>query len=117
MAKCDNCTGTHYLNDVPDFGPCTCCTPSEMQKRDRTIEALTAPKSLDELLDELEGLASDVRNAYAEAQRERDEAAGENDAMRVALVTYLATQEVGANPVTLPAGDPLRPLLEAAGLL
>ena len=74
MAACDCCTGTHYLNDVPDLGPCVCCTPENMQRRDRTIAALSAPKGPVELLDELESAIDGLRAYIAGLEMERDAA-------------------------------------------
>jgi hypothetical protein len=113
----DLCTGTHYLSDIPELGACpACCTPEAMQKLDRTVAALAAPKSFSEQLDELEGMVSDIRTAYREIERERDEL---QDCVMEApadLRAYLATTEHGANPVTLPPG-PLRDLCETLGIL
>lgn len=74
MAKCEFCTGTHYLADTPELGPCVCCTPEAMQRRDRTIEALTKPKSVVEMLDELESSIDGIRNHIVTLEMERDAA-------------------------------------------
>jgi hypothetical protein len=108
---CDYCTGSHYLSDMPDMGPCVCCTPEALQraeatlaKRERTIDAMSAPKSLPELLDELEGIASDVRTAHADLTRERDEALATLADAKGALSAHFVEQGQEANPVVTPTG-------------
>lgn len=123
MATCTNCTGTHYLMDDPALGPCLCCTPEAMQARDRTIKALTDPKPLTEQLDELEGMVSDIRDAYREAETRADEAETRAEEAEAALTDtaalvsqYLVSLGLPAQPVTMEAG-PLRTVCESVGLL
>jgi hypothetical protein len=125
---CDFCTGTHYLSDQPAMGPCVCCTPEALQraealltKRDATITAMSAPKSLPELLDELDGIVTDVRDRMAELERERDEHEAEMaeiDARDVpgALQAYLVSLGLAASPVARPDG-PLGDLCVAVGVV
>jgi hypothetical protein len=119
---CEYCTGTHYLSDLPDLGACVCCTPEALQcaeatlaKRDATIKAMSEPKTLPEMLDELEGVVSDVRERLAELEREAEEreAAWEPVAdVAPALANYLVSINMDAAPVTLPPG-PLADLVAA----
>lgn len=149
---CDFCTGTHYLSDQPAMGPCVCCTPEALQraealltKRDATITAMSAPKSLPELLDELDGIVTDVRDRMAELERaseEREEEeeerkeyaeACENEhnikmgelereieevgsATKEALQAYLVSLGLAAAPVARPDG-PLGDLCVAVGVV
>ncbi len=115
MAKCDFCTGTHYLSDDVGLGPCVCCTPEALQrveatlaKRDETIAALAADKSLPELLDELDGIASQVRDRMAELEKEAAE-------IEPALVDYLVSIGQPSAPVARPEG-PLGDLCVAVGV-
>jgi hypothetical protein len=111
------CTGTHYLSDTPEMGACPgCCTPEAMQRLDRTIAALTAPKSFSESLDELEGMVSDLRDSYREIEAERDSLAGIEAEFAERMARYLVSIGQPANPVTLEAGA-LRDLAVSAGLL
>lgn len=116
MATCTNCTGTHYLMDDPALGPCLCCTPEAMQARDRTIKALTDPKALTEQLDELEGMVSDIRDAYREAETRADEAEAALTDTAALVSQYLVSLGLPAQPVTMEAG-PLRTVCESVGLL
>lgn len=73
MPVCSLCTGTHYLSDVPELGPCpACCTPEAMQRLDRTIDALTRPMSAIEVLDQLESAVVVIRDHIARVEAERD---------------------------------------------
>lgn len=81
MAACPCCTGTHYLNDTPDLGPCICCTPENMQKLDRTIHELTKPPGPIEWLDMLEAGIDGVRSHIATVEAERDAEAAKADAL------------------------------------
>jgi multidrug efflux pump subunit AcrA (membrane-fusion protein) len=131
MAACDFCTGTHYLSDTPALGPCVCCTPENMQKRDRTIAALCDDpelprlrarvaeleatqrqtekaddaKSAVELLDAAEAAIGRARDMVASAEREREKARAERYEWRRGLAEKLADYFVSiglpAVPVTV----------------
>jgi len=85
--------GRSYLSDDPEFGACPgCCTPEALQRaeatlaeRDETIAALTADKSLPELLDELDGVASQVRDRMAELEAAHDEREAAHDEREAAM--------------------------------
>lgn len=119
MANCplSLCTGTHYLADTPDLGPCPgCCTPAAMQKLDRTITALVEPKPFTEQLDELEGMASQIRDAYRALEQERDAAEEQLATAMARLADYLVSVGHPANPCALPPG-PLRELCAALDVI
>lgn len=127
---CEHCTGTHYLADDPGLGACVCCTPEALQraeattvtltatlaKRDKTIDAMRAPKTLAELLDELEGLAGDVRDRMAELEKENDEREEQMAEIEPALVEYLVSIGLPSHPVARPDG-PLGALCVAVGVV
>lgn len=111
------CTGTHYLADSPELGACpSCCTPEAMQRLDRTVAALTAPKPFSEQLDELEGMVSTMRDTYRGLEIERDDALEAVADATAALQGYLSESGHTSAPVTLPPGA-LRGLCETLGLL
>lgn len=103
MAACEFCTGTHYLSDSPEMGPCICCTPEAMQRRDRTITALLEPPKLSplELLDTLEASVSTIRDAFAQAERRTDEANETIVDARALLSDYFVSVGMDADPVTI----------------
>lgn len=108
---CDYCTGSHYLSDVPGLGPCACCTPEALQrveglltKRDETIKAMSAAKTLPELLDEMEGLATDVRDRMAELENQREDDAEQIADAIAALQNHLVSIGLDARPVVTPDG-------------
>lgn len=110
--KCENCTGSHYLADMEGLGPCpSCCTPEALQRAEaelaksrQTIAAMAATKSLPELLDELEGIASQTRDAYAALVTERDEAHDVINAATAALQAHLVELQYAAAPTVTPPG-------------
>ena len=119
---CEYCTGTHYLSDTPELGPCVCCTPEALQrteatlaKRDATIKAMSERKTLPEMLDELEGVASDVRTRLAELEAEAEERETVLAAAEPALLAFLVAEGMAAPPVQRPAG-PLGDLCVALGV-
>lgn len=100
MAACDFCTGTHYLSDMPDLGPCVCCTPEAMQRRDRTIKELTAPPPPPgpvEALDLAEANINTAREAFAKLETFSDEYRAD---VRAAFADYLVSIGMDAAPVT-----------------
>lgn len=125
MSDCTHCTGSHYLADDTGLGPCVCCTPEALQRaekalaaRNKTIEALTAEKSLIGKLDELIESLTDVRDEVSALKNDAASASEETADVRAALRTYLSTQGHGDNPVTV-AGmpDALAALVLAAGVV
>lgn len=119
---CDHCTGTHYLSDTPGLGACVCCTPEALQraeallaKREATIAAMSERKTLAELLDELEGIASDTRTRLAELEAEAEEREATLAEAEPALQAYLVSLGMAATPVARPAG-PLGDLCVALGV-
>jgi hypothetical protein len=87
-----------------------------MQRLDRTVAALTAPKPFSEQLDELEGMVSTMRDTFREMELERDELQDTVADAKASLQRYLSLEGHGANPVTLPPGS-LRELCETLGIL
>ena len=119
---CEYCTGTHYLSDDPELGPCVCCTPEALQtaratlaKREATIAAMSERKTLPELLDELEGIASDTRTRLAELEAEAAEREATLAQAEPALLAYLRAEGMDAPPVQRPDG-PLGDLCRALGV-
>ena len=91
---CPCCTGSHYLSDNKEFGPCLCVTP----------EALTAAEAQRDDLLEGTGLAERLVVEMLEAVKEA----------RAAFANFLVnSQGLDANPVTI--DDPW--LAELADLL
>lgn len=115
MAACDYCTGTYYLSDTPDLGPCVCCTPEAMQKRDRTIEALTAPRPVIERLDELESAIPEIRDEIARLAREETDAADAAADAAAALSTYLVSIGLPSHPINVESEE-LAALIMALGV-
>jgi hypothetical protein len=77
MPDCQFCTGSHYLSDMADLGPCVCCTP----------EALTAAESF---------MGEEGFNAkMVEETRERI------DDVIDAMTIYLVSIGLAADPVTI----------------
>ena len=37
-AACEYCTGSHWLNDLPDLGQCVCCTPENMTAQEEAAD-------------------------------------------------------------------------------
>jgi hypothetical protein len=87
-----------------------------MQRLDRTVTALTAPKPFSEQLDELEGMVSTMRDTFREMERERDALADTVPDATAALQAYLVGIGQASNPATLPPGA-LRDLCETLGIL
>ena len=121
-SACDYCTGTHYLSDTPGLGACVCCTPEALQraeallsKREATIAAMSERKTLAELLDELEGIASDTRTRLAELEAEAEEREATLAEAEPALQAYLVSLGMAATPVARPDG-PLGDLCRALGV-
>lgn len=120
---CPHCTGSHYLADTPDLGPCVCCTPAALtaasdalQRAEATVATLTADKPMLAMLDELEGMCGTIRDRYVEMEAERDELREDQTNAAVALAEYLVSIGLPAEPVTLDPG-PLRELAVTVGLL
>ncbi len=130
MAACDFCDGkSHYLSNDPALGPCVCCTPENMQKRDRTIEALTAlpaepekkipdgahdiyaPRTVFARLGLLEAELGRLRVDMSRQRNARTEGRGN---VASALADYFVSLGLPAVPVTLDPG-PLADLYALIG--
>lgn len=131
-AKCEHCTGTHYLSDMPDLGPCVCCTPEALQRaetalaaRDRTVAALTAEPPLSERIDHAIAALTDAQaeiesREHAAGEKDKEiEALGEDvDNIVAALRAYLPTVGFAPSPITTTnMPDELAELVKAAGLV
>lgn len=43
--ECEYCTGSRWLSDMPDLGPCVCCTPENMAALEARIAVLEGPET------------------------------------------------------------------------
>lgn len=80
--ECEYCTGSRWLSDLRDLGPCVCCTPENMAALEARIVELEGPDlpapetpldSLRAALAELDGailLVQNARESLDEATRE-----------------------------------------------
>lgn len=120
-AKCEHCTGSHYLADDVSLGACVCCTPEALQRaetalaaRDRTVAALTAtPPPLGERIDAAIAALTDAQTEIETLERERIDV----DDIVAALRAYLSTVDSPSPVTTTGMSDELAALVTAAGLV
>lgn len=113
---CEYCTGTHDLNDNPDFGPCVCCTPQALRDAEEMhADAEKDVTRLQEECDKLEALRDKLVVEHDEALDKladiADEAQERDDAWQV-LTGYL--HSLGLGTLTVRYDNPhLDALVEA----
>ena len=97
---CSFCTGSHYLSDNRDLGPCVCVTPEAMRDLEFRLQEATASAQVAQTRAETILGAADEHSLVT-----TDNAAKARlfDALYDAWDDYCVMQGAGANPPALPA--------------
>ena len=70
MTACAWCTGSHWLQDTPEFGPCTCCTPAALTAAENDVGQLQ--DQISRVQEELVETTAEMDEIAAELQRWED---------------------------------------------